>query len=59
MDVHYLDGTWVGRHRGAHFVGNPTWTTINLRTRAELQRTRHLAASSWLASQSIPTAGTT
>lgn len=31
VDIHYyLDGSWVGRHRGANFVGHPMWIIINL-----------------------------
>lgn len=31
VDIHYyLDGKWVGRHRGANFVGKPMWLIINL-----------------------------
>lgn len=31
VDIHYyLDGTWVGQHRGAGFVGHPMWIIINL-----------------------------
>jgi beta-glucanase (GH16 family) len=31
VDIHYyLDGTWVGRHRGANFVGKPLWLILNL-----------------------------
>lgn len=31
VDIHYyLDGTWVGQHRGAGFVGKPMWVIINL-----------------------------
>lgn len=31
VDIHYyLDGSWVGQHRGAGFVGQPMWLIINL-----------------------------
>jgi hypothetical protein len=31
VDIHYyLDGRWVGQHRGAGFVGKPMWVIINL-----------------------------
>ena len=31
VDIHYyLDGRWVGQHRGADFVGKPLWLIINL-----------------------------
>ena len=31
VDIHYyLDDLWVGRHRGANFVGQPMWLIINL-----------------------------
>ncbi|MFC3895745.1 family 16 glycosylhydrolase [Lentzea rhizosphaerae] len=31
VDIHYyLDGNWVGQHRGAGFVGKPMWLIINL-----------------------------
>jgi galactan endo-beta-1,3-galactanase len=31
VDIHYyLDGNWVGQHRGAGFVGQPMWIIINL-----------------------------
>jgi hypothetical protein len=31
VDIHYyLDGRWVGQHRGAGFVGKPMWIIINL-----------------------------
>lgn len=31
VDIHYyLDGTWVGQHRGANFVGKLMWIIINL-----------------------------
>lgn len=31
VDIHYyLDGNWVGRHRGANFVNQPLWIIINL-----------------------------
>lgn len=31
VDIHYyLDGAWVGRHRGAGFVDQPMWIIINL-----------------------------
>jgi beta-glucanase (GH16 family) len=31
VDIHYyLDGNWVGQHRGANFVGKPMWLILNL-----------------------------
>jgi galactan endo-beta-1,3-galactanase len=31
VDIHYyLDGGWVGQHRGANFVNSPLWLIINL-----------------------------
>jgi beta-glucanase (GH16 family) len=31
VDIHYyLDGNWVGQHRGANFVGSPMWLILNL-----------------------------
>ena len=31
VDIHYyLDGAWVGQHRGANFVNKPMWLIINL-----------------------------
>jgi beta-glucanase (GH16 family) len=31
VDIHYyLDGTWVGQHRGSNFVGKPMNLIINL-----------------------------
>lgn len=31
VDIHYyLDGAWVGQHRGAGFVGSPLWIILNL-----------------------------
>jgi galactan endo-beta-1,3-galactanase len=31
VDIHYyLDGNWVGQHRGAGFVNSPLWLIINL-----------------------------
>ncbi|MCT2581563.1 glycoside hydrolase family 16 protein [Actinophytocola gossypii] len=31
VDIHYyLDGRWVGQHRGADFVGRPMWIICNL-----------------------------
>ncbi|WP_232212916.1 LamG domain-containing protein [Saccharomonospora saliphila] len=31
VDIHYyLDGDWVGAHRGANFVDHPLWIIINL-----------------------------
>lgn len=31
VDIHYyLDGNWVGQHRGANFVNKPMWIIINL-----------------------------
>lgn len=31
VDIHYyLDGNWVGQHRGANFVNSPMWIIINL-----------------------------
>ena len=31
VDIHYyLDGNWVGQHRGANFVGKPMWLIVNL-----------------------------
>jgi beta-glucanase (GH16 family) len=31
VDIHYyLDGTWVGVHRGANFAGRPMWLIIDL-----------------------------
>ncbi|WNV85982.1 family 16 glycosylhydrolase [Umezawaea sp. Da 62-37] len=31
VDIHYyLDGTWVGRHRGAGFVNQPMWLIVNM-----------------------------
>jgi galactan endo-beta-1,3-galactanase len=31
VDIHYyLDGNWVGQHRGANFVNRPLWVIINL-----------------------------
>ena len=31
VDIHYyLDGNWVGQHRGANFVNKPFWLIINL-----------------------------
>jgi hypothetical protein len=31
VDIHYyLDGTWIGQHRGANFVNKPMWLIINL-----------------------------
>lgn len=31
VDIHYyIDGTWIGQHRGANFVNKPMWIIINL-----------------------------
>ncbi|HEV2783027.1 MAG TPA: glycoside hydrolase [Actinophytocola sp.] len=31
VDIHYyLDGRWVGQHRGANFVNKPMWIIVNL-----------------------------
>jgi hypothetical protein len=31
VDIHYyLDGSWVGQHRGTNFVNKPMWLIINL-----------------------------
>jgi galactan endo-beta-1,3-galactanase len=31
VDIHYyLDGNWVGQHRGANFANRPLWIIINL-----------------------------
>ena len=31
IDIHYyLDGNWVGQHRGANFVNKPLWLIVNL-----------------------------
>ena len=31
VDIHYyLDGNWVGQHRGANFAGKPMWLILNL-----------------------------